>query len=62
MNIYTIRATHVDGKTIPVQEIEAEWPSEALDIYADWLVEEYGFDLRRLQCINIDLMQPVTLA
>lgn len=56
MNTYTIRACHVNGDAIPLQEIEAEWPSEALDIYADWIVEEFGFDLRRLACIDIDLM------
>ena len=57
MSLYTIRACHVNGKPIPEQEICAECPSEAIEIYADWLVEQYGFDLRRLACIDIDLME-----
>ena len=57
MTKWLIRGSYRKCFSLPDQEIESECQREALDIYAVWLVKEFGFDLRRLSCIDIDRVE-----
>ena len=54
---WLIRGSHKKCFSIPEQEIESECQIDALDIYADWLVDEQDLDISWLSCIDIDRVE-----